>query len=142
MNYINLTTGLDWLPMPNARFVRIESTAIEKSDWRRVLRDLDADLLLHLALGHECHFYDCGAGREISKTVSVGVPMIVELLRTHWSQNVPALTESAIEMKRKIGYFRRYWKGAEIKLIGHSKATTHDGDRKHWLSLTKEICDV
>lgn len=127
VHFLNLTNGLEW-DIPNAQYIRIESTAIEHDDTWRILRDLDANFLLHLSLGHICHVYDCGTNREVSKTISVGLPLIEKWLYKFWTgEKIPLLTDIQRECGRKIKYFRRYFTG-KIHLIGHSKSTCHDGD--------------
>ncbi len=137
-HFINLTNGLEWKDeLPNFSFVRIESTAIEKSDWDRILRDLDANLLMSLALGHECHVYDCGTNRIVSKTISVGVPFIRDFLHKFWidCDNFEARTLLKRELKRKLLYYRRYLDTTEIRLFGHSRKTTNDGNKVYYREL-------
>lgn len=137
-NFINLTNGLDWMDeLCDYSFIRIESTAIEHDDWARIFRDLDANFLMHLALGHDCHVYDCGTNRENSKTISVGIPTIRTMLWKYWYETEPihAPTKELQDLKRKLMYFKRYAWANEIRLTGHSKLTTHDGDKKYWLKI-------
>lgn len=137
-HYLNLTDGLEWsADVPDHSFVRIESTAIERGDWCRVFRDLDADLLMNLAMGNECHVYDCGTRRETSKTISVGVPYIKDKLRLWWidGAELVALTDGWREAKRKVMYFRRYLATDEIRLVGHSRRTDRDGDLDFYKTL-------
>lgn len=129
--FVNLTNGLEWAAeLPDYSVVRMESTAIEKRDWVRLFRDLDANLLLALARGDDCHFYDCGAGRAVSKTVSVGVPAVKWLLTKVWvdRQAVFAPTRELQALKRKLNYFRRFLATDAIRLTGHSRATDRDGN--------------
>jgi hypothetical protein len=142
-HFVNLSSGVEWIPdLSEFSYVRIESTAIEKADWTRVLRDLDTNFLMALATGSFCHFYDCGARREISKTVSVGVPYIRGILTAVWLRNqewpVPAITDGEREVKRKLKYFRRFVATDEIQLVGHSRSTLRDGDRLYQRELILE----
>jgi len=141
-HFINLTDGLEWADeLPEFSFVRIESTAIEKEAWDRILRDLDANLLMNLAMGEECHFYDCGANREVSKTVSVGIPFIVKTLYDFWLGETPymAKTPERQAVKRKIGYFRRFVNTDQIKLIGHSRKTINDGNKPYFQNIAVSL---
>lgn len=140
-HFVNLTNGLDWVDdLPEFSFVRVESTAIEKNDWTRLFRDLDANFLMSLALGRDCHFYDCGTRRLTSKTVSIGVPKIRETLTKWWTGEPPtAKTEIEREMKRKIMYFRRYLNTSVIRLTGHSKPTENDGDKVYYRGIAVKI---
>lgn len=137
-----MTNGIEWISeLPEYSFVRIESTAIEKQDWTRVLRDLDANFLMSLALGHECHFYDCGTRRETSKTVSVGIPYIIAQLSYVWFTHDEwlALTAEMRAVKRKLMYFKRYVNTAHIKLTGHSRATNNDGNKAYYKGIVHEL---
>lgn len=140
-HFINLTNGIEWIPyLTDYSFVRIESTAIEKDDWLRILRDLDVNLLMHLSLGYECHIYDCGTRREVSKTISVGVPYIKKFLTDRWLNCIEmrAIDRETQHLKRKIQYFKRYLNTNEIRLIGHSKSTINDGDRSYFKNTILE----
>lgn len=137
-HFINLTNGLEWAAeLPDFSLIRIESTAIEKDDWDRVMRDLDANFLMSLALGHTCHVYDCGTRREISKTISVGLPYIRDRLKATWldRKEGEARTDAEKATKRKLKYFQRYVATDEIRLIGHSRATVSDGDKPFYRDL-------
>ncbi|MBI4021446.1 MAG: hypothetical protein HY369_04320 [Candidatus Aenigmarchaeota archaeon] len=110
-HFINLTNGLEWAAeLPHFTFVRVESTAIEHKDWLRLLRDLDVHFLMSLALGYDCHFYDCTPGRRPSKTVTQGLPFIVETLNNLWLLGKPmeARTSEVQALKQKFLYVRRY----------------------------------
>lgn len=136
-HFVNLTNGLEWIKeLPHYSFIRLESTALEKKDYNRVLRDLDNHFLMCLALGHDCHFYDCGTRRQISKTVSVGLPFILDYLKRVWfSKDVSAPDKESQEIKRKFRYFRRYLKTDVIRLTGHSRSTENDGNKVFYTSL-------
>lgn len=64
-SYVNIASGLEWLERPcfaePPHFIRIPSTWCEQGEWDRVFMSIDADLLMHLALGHRCVVYDCGS---------------------------------------------------------------------------------
>ncbi|KAG2442952.1 hypothetical protein HXX76_003027 [Chlamydomonas incerta] len=67
-HFVNLTNGIEALPMLQQlglhySFVRIQSTACEQQNLELLMTELDANLLLHLALGHTCIVYDCGSRR-------------------------------------------------------------------------------
>lgn len=137
-HFVNLTNGLEWInDLPSYSFLRIESTAIEREEWTRILNDLDANFLMCLALGRECHVYDCGAGREVSKTISVGLPYIKNILTDLWlrDKEAVALTDEERAAKRKIKYYKRYLNTKKIHLVGHSRYTENDGDKELYRSL-------
>jgi hypothetical protein len=128
-HFLNLTNGLEWADeVHSPSLLRIESTAIEKGDMWRVLRDLDVSFLMSVAVGNDVHVYDCGTRRRNSKTITIGVPFIREALIDFWTGRSPSLrTIAAKEAGRKIGYFKRYYCGI-VSITGHSRATEHDGD--------------
>ena len=71
-HYVNLSCGAEALEALAAqgvggdalRFVRVQSSHCENRDYGGVLASLDADLLLHLALGCRCRVYDFGSRRK------------------------------------------------------------------------------
>lgn len=128
-HFLNLTNGLEWFDeVQSPSLIRIESTAIEKADVWRIMRDLDSAFLLSVAVGNIVHVYDCGTRRDVSKTISVGLPLIRNMLTRFWGDNPPALlTDSARDAGRKLRYFRRYYQGL-VSIVGHSRRTEHDGD--------------
>lgn len=138
VHFLNLTNGLEWADaIETYSFIRVESTAIEKNDGPRILRDLDANFLMELASGSDCHFYDCGTRRETSKTVSVGVPFILGVLTDLWIGSEPfvARTSEARAVKRKLQYFGRYLNASALRLTGHSRSTQRDGDKPFYRNL-------
>lgn len=150
--YLNLTNGIEWLSeFPDSRFVRIPSTCIEKNDWYGLFIELDHDLIFHLALGSVCIIYDCGCRREVSKTITAGVPAIRDCLNAFWYGHVkPVMYGGLFEympgcdlgkvrrIKRKFAYYKRFLAG-EIDLRGESRATVHDGDRSFYSGLCQRI---
>ena len=68
-HFINLSNGAEALELlhsagiaPDAvHFCRLQSSHCEAQDFNGVLTSLDADLLMHLALGFECRVYDFGS---------------------------------------------------------------------------------
>ena len=73
-HYVNLSCGAEALETLAAqgisddalRFVRVQSSHCENRDYGGVLASLDADLLLHLALGCRCRVYDFGSRRKLA----------------------------------------------------------------------------
>jgi hypothetical protein len=47
-------------------FVRIQSTACEQQKWEALIRDVDANLLISLALGKSCIVYDYGSRHRVT----------------------------------------------------------------------------
>lgn len=170
-HYLNLTNGLESLahipPGEPYGFIRVQSTTLENKDWTKLFgRELDADLLLHLALGVTCYFYDRGTNRPYSKTVYLGIPVIKYVLERCWLDKSPAavvspgrrgkaeidITQVAAAayhaifsdssnkqaaIRKKLRYYKKYLKTSELKLIGVSCSTSHDGDYAFYSDLVK-----
>jgi hypothetical protein len=143
-HYLNLTNGLEW-DVPDPHYIRIPSTALEKNDWFSVFVELDHDLVFNLALGNTCIIYDCGCRRITSKVIASAVPTIKDCLQAFWFNGPqPKIYQGLFSykektnfahIKRKYGYYKRYLKlnhDREVKLIGHSKYTSRDGDRQFY----------
>jgi hypothetical protein len=68
-HFLNLSNGLEALdgllaagvPAEGVSFCRIQSSQCEAQDFNGLLSNLDHDMLIHLALGHECRVYDFGS---------------------------------------------------------------------------------
>lgn len=74
INYINLTNGIEVIPMldylnEDYRFIRIQSSILERKQWDKFIQDLDYDFLMNLALGNFCYVYDYGANKPDRKSV-------------------------------------------------------------------------
>lgn len=85
INYLNLTNGIGFsASVENPKFIRIQSTTIEQKDWLKLLLELDYDFLMNLALGRKCIVYDMGTNRNLSKTISFGIPLIRFIINKFW----------------------------------------------------------
>mmetsp|Transcript_1782 Transcript_1782/g.4509 ORF Transcript_1782/g.4509 Transcript_1782/m.4509 type:complete len:334 (-) Transcript_1782:585-1586(-) len=65
-HFVNLTNGLEALPLLHElglhyNYIRIQSTACEQQKWESLIVDLDANLLMSLALGQCCLVWDYGS---------------------------------------------------------------------------------
>lgn len=79
-NYLNLTSGLEWVPLMNGEpysLVRIQSTHFEGNSKWSALMDLDYSFLIDAAMtGVVLH--DCGSRNgEMSRAQWMGVPWIM-----------------------------------------------------------------
>lgn len=143
--FVNLTNGLEWLPLlkrlgKRINYVRICSTDMEKNHWEDILLQLDTNLLMRLALGQKCMILDCGANRTPGKVVEKGVPWIKHILEDYWMLNRPFMVagEPRILLNRKLGYFRRFLATDTVHLYGNDFATFRDGDKEFYRSLALE----
>lgn len=140
IHFINLTDGIEWIPLlgdNSYQFIRIESTSIEKNDWKGLLLNLDHNLLMNLALGNQCTVYDCGTRRPISKTISKGIPYIKSFLEDIWINNVHFRADDNIKqrVKRKFAYYSRFLNTNEIRILGRSMQTSNDGNKKFYREM-------
>ena len=168
-HYLNLTNGLEDLDLVLALgepwvISRIRSTTLEHADWWGLFMvDLDADLLLHLALGTPCVLHDRGTRRFLSKTLYFGAPLIQYVLERFWYGRVPAsvptvgprggrgpdvaakfaeiyneLIEApnhqAGQVRDRLGYFARYASCGHVRFEVAGGSTEHDGEMSHWVS--------
>ncbi|KAI7837578.1 hypothetical protein COHA_008591 [Chlorella ohadii] len=91
-HYINLTNGIEAVPslqllqLPYS-FLRLPSTRCEQQQFEELMHDLDADLLMRLALGQTCLVYDLGSRnkkRGAPRAVWYGLEFIRFALRRLW----------------------------------------------------------
>lgn len=161
-HYVNLTNGIEAIEeikklKEPISFIRICSTTVERKDYIKLFSDLDHDLLLHCALGYNCHIYDFGTNRVMSKTCYFAIPFINYVLNRYWydldetyvriGRNGSITTEiyntyfekcytflfhfdSNKEkefMKTKLKYYKKFLNSDRVILTPHSKSTIHDG---------------
>lgn len=146
--FINLSSGLDWMPefagRPDLAFIRVQSTWCEQKRWDDLLRDIDANLLMHLALGYECVIVDASAKREVSRALWQGMELLRYCLAAAWGvpYDPPATRgldngmanyfhevwmELDTKTKRRLRYFRTYLHTDDIQLTHVCRRTDKDG---------------
>eukprot|EP00891_Asterochloris_glomerata_P009942 jgi/Astpho2/9942/Aster-x0879 len=77
---------LEQLGLPFS-YVRIQSTACEQHRFEHLMNDLDADLLINLALGRRCLVWDYGSRSRrdgVPKALWYGIEFIKYALRRQW----------------------------------------------------------
>lgn len=165
-HFVNLTNGLEAFPKIGKigltpAFVRITSTSLEQQQFQRLLDGLDANVLMHLALGHCCLMYDYGSRnkkRGASRAIWYGIEFIRFALRMIWTgTTIPAYLrgcnvgpEFEIHVRsmdkstrKRIRYYKQFipphllQEGFVPQLYGMYASTQHDGDdlyyrRKAW----------
>lgn len=144
--FINLSNGIEAIPRLVAyhqyRFVRIQSTYCEQKHWDRLLKDLDYEFLMSLALGYECIVYDYSQGRDSPRACWQGLPFIRYVLRRRWlgkkgpvwirNMNVERYFERIYyglsrDTKKKLDYFKKFVLTDEIRLFWKGGKTKMDG---------------
>ena len=147
-HFINLSSGLDWMPefagRSDVSFIRVQSTWCEQKRWDDLLRDIDSNLLMHLALGYECIIYDASAKRDMSRALWQGIEMLRYCLSAAWGlpydppSNMRGIEHAAsyfhdvwssldTHTKRKLRYFSKFLHTDELKLRQVCRRTNLDG---------------
>lgn len=157
IHYYNLTNGIEDLNQDHeARFVRIQSTLLEQKHFGQVIRELDNDLLMHLALGYKCVIHDKGSRNgKISRACWYGIPWIKYCLERAWLDIVPKIAPVKTynlaqyfgqqykkldqSEKRKLLYFKKFAITDEINLEYICDHTTHDGDYRYYSNILKKF---
>jgi len=161
INYINLTNGIESVPMlkfrnEDYRFIRIQSTICEAKNWDRLIQELDYDFLLNVAIGNECVIYDYGARKPIPRAVYQGIEFIKYVLYKRWlneeyltdcnrskGEHIRKDCNSYFEScyrnledrtKKKLDYFKPYVIG-RINITTVTYATIHDGDKEFYKNI-------
>lgn len=92
-HFINLKNGVEAIPTLRAvgiddyAFVRIQSTLCEVGDMEKMLLELDANLLVSLALGYSCVVYDYGSRdkkRGVPRSLWYGLEFTRFALNRYW----------------------------------------------------------
>ena len=168
-HYVNLKNGVEALPtlrddlgVRSYEFVRIQSSLLENGDCEKMILELDASLLLNLALGRSCFVWDFGSrdvvkGRGNPRALWYWAEFIRYALRKEWfpegvgdaarRENVPVVRGKQVERewatkltmfgrsaKRKIRYYRQFIPDdvRDVRLIGVYRPTTHDDDAEYY----------
>ncbi len=147
--FVNVASGLDWLPDlagQDVSFIRIQSTACEQKRWNDLLREVDANLLMNLALGHRCVVYDASAKRDVSRALWQGVELLRHCLIRAWgipTEKMPDCprggesmwqyfedvwnNELDVRTKRRLRYFRNFLWTDVLRLEYECRRTDKDG---------------
>ena len=166
-HFINLTNGLEALPVLQSvgiqpAFVRIQSTLCEQGHLERLITELDATLLLRLALGQTCLIYDFGSRnkkRAAPRAIWYGLEFIKYALADAWNPDDRRperraflrghdaraafdghIREFSTSTKRKLKYYAQYMPSEgleEVKLYGVYSSTSHDIDAPFYRSLAQ-----
>jgi len=92
-HFINLKNGIEAVPTLHAMnvhdyaFCRVQSTMCEVGDMEKVLCELDANLLVSLALGYSCVVYDFGSRdkkRGVPRALWYGTEIVRYALDWYW----------------------------------------------------------
>ncbi|GLC37623.1 hypothetical protein PLESTB_001666900 [Pleodorina starrii] len=128
-HFVNLTNGIEALPMLEElqlpySFVRIQSTACEQQNLEALVSELDANLLISLALGHCCLVYDCGSrGRDgTPRALWYGLEFVRYTLSKLWlRQPCPALLRGKNVARNFDAHIRSFRQSTVRRLQYYSK---------------------
>lgn len=141
-NFINLTTGLEFLPHVQAdAYCRFQSSQLESKAWQAFLDSADYHFLYLLATGHSIVIYDCGSRRVdgCPRVIWQGIPFLTHVLSSCWrlplqrtlvkDANVTGFFDGVYERldRSKIRYFRKHLDTASINLSGQYQKSVLDG---------------
>lgn len=152
MNYINLTSGLEFLEeIPDARFIRIQSSLCESKCWSKLIEDLDYDFLINLAQGKAVYVYDTSRNHKESRALFQGLEFIWYVLQRRWfnKHNIKAVVRGndatdyfmqeynklSDRAKKKIDYIKKFLNTDVIYLGSKCKKSEHDGDYKYYKNI-------
>jgi len=155
--FVNLTNGIQAISghsLNGYSFVRIQSTACEQKRWAFILDDLDANLLIHLALGHDCRIYDYGQ-RGIPRALWQGCEWVRYALERRWygktitpivrGHNVSGYFNEQYNLLPKttlnrLDYFGKFATGSTVQLTGVGNKTILDGQYQRYTQMLMEDC--
>ena len=172
-HFINLKNGVEAIPTLRAvgiddyAFVRIQSTLCEVGDMEKMLLELDANLLVSLALGYSCVVYDFGSRdkkRGVPRALWYGLEFTRFALNRYWfdgeeCSHSPVLRGKRVDgdfrhklsslsksAKKRIKYYRKFvpqevldtYPG--VRLVGAYAATTKDDDEGFYAETLRGWC--
>jgi len=143
--YVNLTNGIEAIQnLPfGYHFIRIQSTLCERHRWDKLIKDLDYDFLMNLALGNTCIIFDYSAKKQTTRAIYQGLEFIKYVLSRRWFRkeekawvkgiNVTTYFEQEYgklskDAKAKVDYFRKFLHTDELRVEGICAQTEHDND--------------
>ncbi|KAG2484115.1 hypothetical protein HYH03_017066 [Edaphochlamys debaryana] len=128
-HFVNLTNGIEALPVLHQlglpySFVRIQSTACEQQNLEALVSELDANLLVSLALGHCCLVYDCGSrAREgTPRALWYGLEFVRYCLSRSWlKQSVPVQLRGHNAAREFEGHVRKFKQSTSRRLAYYAR---------------------
>lgn len=152
--YLNLTNGIEFINnFSNYKFVRIQSCSLERHCWNKIIRELDYNFLMDLALGYNVVVYDTTNNKNESRAMYQGIPFIKYVLEKRWfgNPNIPKVKGMNVEKlflegynkldylnKKKLDYVKKYLNTNKINLNWKCKSTIHDGNYDFYIKLLQD----
>lgn len=154
--FINLTAGLEHLkilyPIP-LNFLRVQSTHLEQKHLEHVLRDLDNNFLMKLAIGRECIVLDYTSRKKknnASRACWQGLSWIRYVVNRIWfNRHITCdygmhlcfsnhFLKLSATTRKKIKYFKKFVMVDDINLRYICGPTKHDSDFEYYIGLVKK----
>lgn len=113
INYINLTSGLEWVPyVKDYKLCYIKSSHLESGALWKLIHELDYGFLIDAAL-HGITLYDCGSRNgAISRAQWMGIPWIEFVYEM---ANAEPDTEISVEERFQRWFYHTYYAPSEYK---------------------------
>jgi len=158
--FLNLTNGIEaierfGLKLEDVSFIRLQSCHCESKKFVEILKELDYNFLMHLAMGFRCVVYDFGAKSPTSKALYIGLTWVKYALYRRWFGKIIPVEIKGWDLsqrfdmfykkiddktKRKLDYFKKYLFTEEILIETVSDATINDNKPGYFRSiLEKEL---
>lgn len=152
--YLNLTNGIEFLEDNNLnnnyKFVRIQSSACERHLWDKIIRELDYNFLIDIALGYEVVVYDTSQRKNESRAMYQGLKFIEYVLNRVWLHKKIDIKVKEINVKDyfeeaylsipdstiiRLKYVKKFLNTDTIRLKSICKNTIHDGDYDYYRNV-------
>ncbi len=160
--FINLTCGIEaiqkyGLKLDDISFIRVQSSHCEAHDWEKILKELDHNFLMHLAMGYECIVYDFGANARQSKAVYFGLEWVRYFLYRRWLNidHIPVVKGKKVtnyfemeyekisrKTRHRIDYYRNFLFTDEIKIKGITSSTKMDNKKDYYAGIIKDALQI
>lgn len=153
--FLNLTNGLEaieryGLNITGLDFIRIQSSHCEAGDYEAILREIDHNFLMNLAIGNACVVYDFGAGTDIPKAVHLGLTWIEFVLNKRWfGKEIDVYSRGnklnsmfrekyhklPKKLFKKVDYYKTFINKDRIYLSAVCESTDKDNDKEYYRSI-------
>ena len=158
--YLNLTNGIEEMeanPFCHYHYVRIQSTLCEQKQWGKILRELDYNFLMDIALGNHVVVIDFSQQKKVSRALFQGLEWIKYCLVRRWFGVIPekvfVKTYNVVEYFnkeyekltgddfKKIDYVYKFLIVDTINIDYKCYRTIHDGETSFYKNVIKEYMD-
>ena len=158
--YLNLTNGIEEMeanPFCHYHYVRIQSTLCEQKQWGKILRELDYNFLMDIALGNHVVVIDFSQQKKVSRALFQGLEWIKYCLVRRWFGVIPEkifvktynvsnyFNQEYAKLTgddfKKIDYISKFVITNSISLSSNCFKTMHDGDVSFYKKTLKGYMD-